>query len=129
MLADFNDWIVDEFERGPFTAMIIVLMIGAETVEPVASTYLHVIGDEVDWRDMRRMLNGAPKKWNAVAFFASREGNGPVPDLLAKVRLLEIEERVQGNRLELNNGAFFDTKGRRMLVEELEPNGNHPTSH
>ena len=125
MLSDFNDWIVEEFQRGPFTAMIIVLTIGEETVEPVASTYLHVIGDEVDWRDMRRMLNGAPKKWNAVAFFASREGNGPVPDLVAKVRLLDIEERVHADRLELNNGAFFDAKGRRMMVEELGPNGKY----
>ena len=125
MLADFNEWIAEEFERGPFTALIIVLTIGGETVEPVASTYLHVIGDEVEWRDMRSMLNGAPKKWNAAAFFASREANGPVPDRLAKVRLLEIEERVHGNRLELNNGAFFDKGGRRMLVEELGPNGKY----
>ncbi len=120
MSADFDKWIVDEFARGPFTALILVLDIGEETVEPVASTYLHVIGDEVGWADMRKMLNGAPHKWNAAAFFASRNtGAGPVPDSLAKVRLLDIEERVTADRLELNNGAFFDKRGRRMVVEEI----------
>jgi hypothetical protein len=51
----------------------------------------------------------------------SREKGGPVPDRLAKVRLLDLEERVGANRLELNNGAFFDKKGRRMQIEEAKP--------
>lgn len=120
MLSNFNEWIVEEFAGGPFTALIIVLAIGEETVEPVASTYLHVIGDEVEWRAMLKMLSGAPGKWNAVAFFVSRGAGGPVPDAVAKIRLLEQEELVRADRLELNHGAFFDKKGRRMMIEELD---------
>jgi len=121
MQADFHQWIAEEFTRGPFTALILVLDIEELTAEPVASTYLHVIGDEVHWADMRKLLGGAPHKWNAAAFFPSREKGGPVPDRLAKVRLLDLEERVGANRLELNNGAFFDKKGRRMQIEEAKP--------
>jgi hypothetical protein len=122
MLPDFNEWIREEFERGPFTALILVLEIGKDTVEPVASTYLHVIGDEVRWDAMRKMLDGAPHKWNAAAFFVTRNENGaPVADRLAKVRLADTEQKVKADRLELNNSAFFDRRGRRMRVEEAGP--------
>lgn len=120
MLPDFDEWIAEEFARGPFTVLILVLDIGELTAEPVASTYLHVIGDEVRWAEMRKMLSGAPNKWNAAAFFPSREAGGPVADRIARVRLLDVEERVNADRLELNKGAFFDRKGRRMLIEEAE---------
>jgi hypothetical protein len=120
MRADFDEWIAGEFGRGPFTALILVLQVGELTAEPVASTYLHVIGDEVRWADMRKLLGGAPNKWNAVAFFASRDKGGPVPDRIAKVRLLDVEERVNADRLELNKGAFFDKKGRRLEIEAAE---------
>ena len=121
MPADFDEWIVEEFARGPFTALVLVVEIGKDTVEPVASTYLHVIGNEVEWSTMRAMLRGAPHQWNAVAFFVSRgEDGGAIPDRLAKLRLLDAEERVRADRLELNNGAFFDRNGRRMLVEEVD---------
>lgn len=119
MLPDFDDWIVEEFARGPFTALILVFEVGDDSVDPVASTYLHIIGDEVDWAAMRRLLKGAPNRWNAVAFFVSRDPKtGPISDRLAKLRLLDTEERVKGNRLELNQSAFFDNRGRRMQVEE-----------
>ncbi len=121
MLADFDEWITEEFAHGSFTALIIVVDVDEAAVEPVASTYLHVIGDDIEWRDMHKMLSGAPGRWNAVGFFASRGASGPVADGLAKVRLAELEERVRGNRLELNSGAFFDDRGRRMLVEEMDP--------
>lgn len=119
-MLDFDEWIAEEFGRGPFTALILVLDIGAQTAEPVASTYLHVIGDDVRWADMSKMLAGAPNKWNAVAFFPSRDMGGPVADRIAKVRLLDVEERVNADRLELNKGAFFDRKGRRLEIEEAE---------
>ncbi len=120
MLADFNEWIAEEFAHGPFTALILVVDIGDETIEPVASTYLHIIGDEVDWSAMRGLLKGAPNKWNAAAFFVSRDGtSGPISDRLAKLRLLDTEERVRVDRMELNKGAFFDISGRRMQVEEM----------
>lgn len=122
MPPDFDQWIAEEFARGPFTALILVLDVGEESIEPVASTYLHVIGDDVDWRAMRRLLRGAPHQWNAAAFFASRaEKGGPVPDRLARLRLMDTEERVRADRLELNNAAFFNGEGRRMRVEEIEP--------
>jgi hypothetical protein len=122
MLPDFDEWIGQEFARGPFTALILVLQIGEDSVEPVASTYLHVIGDEVDWAAMRRLLDGAPHQWNAAAFFVSRgEAGGPVADRLAKIRLADMEEKVKADRLELNNAGFFDNRGRRMMVEEALP--------
>ena len=119
MLVDFDQWISEEFGRGPFTALILVLEIGERTVEAVASTYLHVLGNEIDWPTMKGLLSGAPHRWNAAAVFASRdETGGPVPDRLAKLRLADTEERVRADRLELNRGAFFNSDGRRMTVEE-----------
>jgi hypothetical protein len=122
MLRDFDEWITEEFERGAFTALILVLDVGEETAEPVASTYLHVIGDDIDWRAMRTLLDGAPQSWNAAAFFVSRsEKGGPVSDRLAKIRLTDIGDKVKADRLALNTGAFFNRDGRRMLIEEAGP--------
>ena len=49
----FDGWIAAEFaERGAFTALVILLDIDGHKVMPLCSTYLSVIGDEVDWGEI-----------------------------------------------------------------------------
>ena len=51
--TDFEPWLAGAFaESGPFTALIVLLRIGEAQVTPLCSTYVNVIGAEVDWSDM-----------------------------------------------------------------------------
>lgn len=119
--ADFQRWVVEQFARTEgFTILIVLVEIGEASVAPLASSYLHVIGDDIAWPDFADLLNRSGKKWDGVALFAhAASKGGPIPDMLAKVRLTEIEERVRADRLTLNEGAFFDRWGRQMVVEEM----------
>jgi hypothetical protein len=121
MALHFDEWIRDEFGKGPFTALIMLVEIGEETVEPVASTYLHVIGDDIDWFAMKEMLDRAPHVWQGVAFFPERlSDTGPISNELARLRLNDLKEQVTADRLTLNGGAFFDGLGRKIKVEAAE---------
>jgi hypothetical protein len=120
---EFNDWIVSEFdERGAFTALVVLVEIGERSVTPLASTYLNVIGKEVDWLEMQALLAGAGLEWDGASFFpATAPEGGPLGNAAAREQLREIEHRVKAERLALNEGFFFDRYGRRMMVEEAEP--------
>lgn len=121
MALHFDEWVQEEFAKGPFTALIMLVEIGNESVEPVASTFLHVVGDEIDWFAMKGMLDGAPHPWHGAAFFPARlPAAGPISDDLARLRLLDLKEQVTANRLALNDGAFFDGLGRALKVEAAE---------
>jgi hypothetical protein len=103
-----------------FTVLIILTQIGERRVVPLCSTYAHVIGDEVDWHDMKAMLAGAGRSWDGVAFFPTKgEGGGPVDAATARSRLAVLEAKVIENRLVLNDGHFFDTLGRRIEIEPV----------
>ena len=122
-VPEFNDWIVSEFdERGAFTALVVLVEIGERSVTPLASTYLNVIGVEVDWPEIVALFVGARVKWDGASFYpvTAPEG-GPLDDAAARERLRVIEERVKAERLALNEGFFFDRRGRRMMVEEAGP--------
>lgn len=127
--SDFSGWIRTRFrERGAFTALIVLIDIAGAKVEPVASTYAHVIGDEMPWRDMKRMLDSGKRKWNAVVIFpAALEGGGPLDNDSARETLRKVEEKVLTNRLAINDGHFFDARGRRMTIDEVET--PKPTVH
>jgi hypothetical protein len=120
---EFNDWIVSEFdERGAFTALVVLVEIGERSVTPLASTYLNVIGTEVDWLEIQGLFAGAGVKWDGASFYpATMPEGGPLDNAAAREQLREIEERVKAERLALNEGFFFDRHGRRMMVEEAEP--------
>ena len=119
-VPEFNDWIVSEFEeRGAFTALVVLVEIGERSVTPLASTYLNVIGTEVDWLEIQALFAGAGVKWDGASFYpvTAPEG-GPLDNTVAREQLREIEARVKAERLALNEGFFFDRRGRRMMVEE-----------
>ena len=120
---EFNDWIVSEFnERGAFTALVVLVEIGERSVTPLASTYLNVIGKEVDWLQIQALFAGAGVRWDGASFYpATAPQGGPLGNAAAREQLREVEQRVKAERLALNEGFFFDRHGRRMMVEEAEP--------
>ena len=90
-------------------------------VTPLCSTYFNVIGDEVDWGEITVLFAGAGRDWDGAAFFPRIDvGGGPLDNPNARTQLRELEERVDEDRLVLNEGHFFDKWGRRMKIEEVE---------
>ena len=51
----------------------------------------------------------------------SSDGGGPITDARARDELSLLEDRVNENRLVVNEGHFFDSWGRRMTVVEAQP--------
>ena len=120
---DFERWLTREFATtGAFTAFAILVEIGATRVTPLCSTYFNVIGDEVEWSDIVVMFAGAGREWNGAAFFpATAIDGGPLDNPTARLRLRELEARLDDDRLVLNEGHFFDQWGRRLKIEEVAP--------
>ena len=120
---DFERWLAREFaQTGAFTALVVLLEIGATQVMPLCSTYFNVIGDEVEWSDIVVMFAGAGREWDGAAFFpVVGAGGGLLDNPTARLRLRELEARIDVDRLILNEGQFFDKWGRRMSVEEVTP--------
>ena len=121
--TDFDAWIAEEFARkGAFTALAVLVEIGELTVTPLASTYFNVIGDETDWGEITVMFAGAGRSWDGASFYAlTATDGGPVDNPSARLKLKELETRIDDDRLVLNEGHFFDKWGRRMMVEEAPP--------
>ena len=118
---EFNDWIVSEFaERGAFTALVVLVEVGERSVTPLASTYLNVIGAEIDWPEILALFAGAGVQWDGASFFpVTAPDGGLMDDQSARIGLRAIEARVKAERLALNEGFFFDRQGRRIMVEEV----------
>lgn len=121
--AEFNQWIVGEFrESGHFTALVVLVAIGGLEVTPLRSTYFHVIGDEVDWLAFSAMMRGANVKWDGAMILPLRDSEGgPLADELARSELRDLEKRIVEDRMVLNEGHFFDKWGRRLKIEEVQP--------
>ena len=61
--TEFDDWLADMVRgHGEFTVLVILTEIGERSVAPLCSTYLHVIGDEVDWEEVKIMFAGSGRK-------------------------------------------------------------------
>jgi hypothetical protein len=119
--TQFDAWLPEMVARhGEFTVLVILVQIGEHRVVPVCSTYLHVIGDEVDWAEMKSLLAGSGRDWHGVAFFPSKARNGgPIDRETAHRHLAELQAKVIENRMALNDGHFFDTLGRRIEIEPV----------
>lgn len=119
---DFDDWLRATYaSAGGFTALAVLVEITARDAVPVASTFFHVIGDEARWSDVRRLFATAPGGWDGVVFFPQRgKAGGPIEEPLARIELRRVEQMIHDDRLALNEGAFFDRKGRRMRIDEDE---------
>src|SRR5262245_41104727 len=121
--TDFDQWIAEEFARaGAFTALVVLVEITEMKVTPLASTYFNVIGDETGWGDITVMFAGAGRPWDAASFYpVTAADGGPIDNPAARLKLRELEARLDDDRLVLNEGYFFDKWGRRMQVEEVPP--------
>jgi hypothetical protein len=117
----FDSWIVAEFdERGPFTALVVLVDITEHKVTPLCSTYLSVIGGEVDWAEITVLFAGSGVDWDGASFFPTATDDGrPLDNPSARLRLKELEARLDADRLVLNEGHFFDKWGRRLMIEEI----------
>jgi len=116
--TDFDDWLVTTFARvGSFTMLIILIEIGEMTVSTLASSYLHVIGDETRWADMVDLLSGAGVPWNGAAFFQADRG-GLVDDATAQQRLASLARHLEKDRSLLTHSEFFNAQGLRLKIEE-----------
>ena len=120
---DFERWLPAAFaEIGAFTALVVLVDIGETRVTPLCSTYFNVIGDEVAWDDMVRMFAGSGVAWDGAAFFpVTANAGGPLDNPSARIELRALEARLAENRLALNEGSFFDRRGRRLMIEEATP--------
>jgi hypothetical protein len=120
--ADFERWIVEQYAATKgFTALILLLALGRDKVDLISCSYVHVIGNEVRWRDMKTMLDASRRKWDAFAIFPETPpGGGPLIDLVAKARLQERIDEVTVNRMVLNDAGFFDTRGRQIRIDPVE---------
>ncbi len=121
--TSFDEWVTDEFGRSDgFTALVILVEIGDITVTPLRSTFFHVIGDDVDWVRTSQLLSGAGVAWDGVVFHTlCTDGTGPVSDEEARAGLRLLEKRIVEDRMTINEGHFFDNWGRRMKIEEAQP--------
>ena len=122
MKTDFEQWLSAQFaDTGPFTIFIVLVRIAGDEVVPLKSSYAHLIGDDMAWREMRALLDGAGTAWDGVAFFVGLgHAGGPLPDEAAARKLSEVEADVKADPLALNRGLFFDREGRHLRVGEVE---------
>jgi hypothetical protein len=107
-------------QHGEFTVLVILTEVGERRVVPLCSTYLHVLGDEVAWQEIRALLAASGRNWDGAAFFPTKARNGgPIDEATVRRRLAELEAKVIENRMVLNDGHFFDTEGRRIEIEPV----------
>lgn len=121
-VTTFEQWLAAEFAAtGSFTALIVLVDITETRVNPLVSTYLNIIGTEVDWGEITVLFAGAGVSWNGAAFFPVVDiHGGPLDNPAARIKLRELESRIGDDRLVLNEGAFFDQWGRKLKVEEVD---------
>ena len=123
MAVDFDRWLESQFAAsGPFTALIILVKIESTTIWPLGSSYATVIGSELRWTGMRRLLDGSKLPWTGMAIFPTfAEAGGPLSDEGARQRLAEVQKRVIADHAAINEGFFFDHPGRMIRLEEVAP--------
>jgi hypothetical protein len=123
MPTDFDRWLTEQFaETGTFTALIVLLHVAEPHVAPVCSSYVSVVGDEIDWDEMTVLLQGSGIAWDAVALFVERAaGGGALTSVEANRRLKDLVVAIEADRLHLNHGRLFDRLGRRLRVDEMMP--------
>ncbi|MBY0383321.1 MAG: hypothetical protein K2W78_15550 [Xanthobacteraceae bacterium] len=116
--TDFDDWLVETFASvGSFTMLIVLVEIGETSVSLLASSYLHIIGDETRWADMTELLAAAGAEWNGAVFYRA-DKDGLIDDTLARQRLQSLTRHLEGDRSLIKHGEFFDRRGLRMKIEE-----------
>jgi hypothetical protein len=118
--TEFDQWVAAEFaRRGAFTALVVLVDIGAHQVTPLCSTYFNVVGDEIDWQEITIMFAGSGADWDAACFFAvSAPSGAPLDNPNARSKLRELEARLDQNLQALEEGYCFDKLGHRLTNEK-----------
>jgi len=121
--TDFDRWLAAEFARsGAFTALVVLVSIGAGHAVPLCSTYFHVTGIEADWPEMVLLFAGAGREWNAAGFFPMAvAGGGALDNPTARLCLQKLEASLDADPAELYEGHFFDTGGKQLEIGETPP--------
>ena len=96
-VTDFDRWLREEFARsGPFTALVILVAFDGTKVTPLCSTYLNVIGCEIDWGEITVLFAGSGADWHGASFFAASSADGgPLNNPSARLKLQELADRVE----------------------------------
>lgn len=120
-LTEFDEWLADMVRRhGEFTVLVILAGIEERRVVPLSSAFMHVMGGDIDWEGMRRVFAGSGRDWDGAALFPTKASDGgPIDNATARRRLAELEAKVMENRMILNDGHFFDRKGRRIEIAPI----------
>ena len=119
-LNGFERWIAGAFANtGAFTSLVVLVEIVEKQVTPICSTWFNIVTGDIEWSDIVVMFAGAGREWHGAAFFpVFASDGGPVDNPTARLRLHELECRIDGDLLALNEGGFFDQEGRQMQVEK-----------
>lgn len=118
--TDFDDWLVETFTKvGSFTMLIVLVEIGETSVALLASSYLHVIGNETRWADMVDLLSRAKVPWTGAVFFQGDRA-GLIDDATVKQRLASLTRHLEKDRSILTHGEFFNAQGLRMKIEAID---------
>lgn len=106
-----------------FTAIVMLLALSEQSIQPVSCSYVDLTGEEARWDEMKPLLDGSGRRWDAVVIFAeSAPGGGPVSEDVAKLRQQELIDVVMADGMALNDGGMFDTQGRAIRIAPVEVN-------
>ncbi len=121
METDFDEWLVATHrEAGDFTMLFVLMAIRETSVTPLRSAWLHVVGDETRWPEMKALFAGAGVDWSGVVFWRAGQ-EGLVADGEARARLTSLTRKLHEDRRLIRDGDFFNAEGLRLELEELKP--------
>lgn len=118
----FDTWIREEFARGSggFTALAVLIGIGTSSVTPLRSTWLPVVGADLDWKAISARFDAGGRDWDGACLAARRgAGGGPLSEPAARAALEALAAALVADRRLLNRERFFNRYGRRVRVEEV----------
>lgn len=121
----FDAWVRAEFARdsGGFTALVVLVGIGASSVTPLRATWIPVVGADLDWKGLSARFNAGGSDWDGACVAARRgAGGGPLGEPAARAALEALGAALIADRHVLNREHFFDRYGSRIKVEEV-PSG------
>lgn len=82
--------------HGEFTVLVILTEISKRSVTPLSSTYLHVIGNEIAWDEIKALFKGPARNWDGAAFFPTKARDASAIDnSRARQRLVELQAKVR----------------------------------
>ena len=118
----FDQWLASTLEReGPFTMFLILFEEEPNTIVPIRSSYLHVIGPDIRWDELVTLISEDDTRWHSVGIFAAKASyGGPLPDVEAQRRLDVLQQAVLRDRMTVRKGELFDRLGRRLDLTPLQ---------